>query len=73
MRTDPPEGVPDEFQLVGRVLEDKYRVDAAVDEGGFGIVYRGKHFWRIGPVDRCFLVRARLRRDADRSSSPGRT
>jgi len=50
MRTDPPEGVPDEFQLVGRVLEDKYRVDAAVDEGGFGIVYRGTHLGFDRPI-----------------------
>ena len=35
--------VADPFGVVGRVIADKYRVDAVVAEGGFGVVYRGHH------------------------------
>ena len=34
---------PDPFGLVGATLDGKYRVDAAVAEGGFGVVYRATH------------------------------
>ncbi len=33
----------DRFQLVGSVIDGKYRVDAVVGEGGYGVVYRGHH------------------------------
>jgi serine/threonine-protein kinase len=35
--------VSDPFGLVGQVLESRYRVDACVGEGGFGVVYRATH------------------------------
>ena len=34
---------PDPFQWVGATVDGKYRVDSAIGEGGFGIVYRGHH------------------------------
>ena len=33
----------DPFGLIGTVLENRYRVDACVGEGGFGVVYRATH------------------------------
>ncbi len=33
----------DHFALCGHTLDEKYRVDAFVAEGGFGVVYRGVH------------------------------
>src|SRR5262245_5892465 len=37
------EATRDAFRLVGTVLDGKFRVDKAVAEGGFGVVYRGVH------------------------------
>jgi len=33
----------DPFKLIGTTIEGKYRIDAAVGEGGFGVVYKGFH------------------------------
>ncbi|WP_437671390.1 SUMF1/EgtB/PvdO family nonheme iron enzyme [Sorangium sp. So ce131] len=33
----------DPFGLSGQTIEGKYRVDAVVGDGGFGVVYRGTH------------------------------
>ena len=33
----------DPFQLTDTTIDGKYRIDAVVGEGGFGVVYRGHH------------------------------
>jgi eukaryotic-like serine/threonine-protein kinase len=33
----------DPFGLTGSTIDGKYRVDGVVEEGGFGVVYRGQH------------------------------
>jgi serine/threonine protein kinase len=46
-----PSSVPkDAFALVGTVLQNEYRVDAVIGEGGFGVVYRGVHLGLEQPV-----------------------
>jgi eukaryotic-like serine/threonine-protein kinase len=40
----------DSFGLVGSVLQNEYRVDAVVGEGGFGVVYRGFHLGLEQPI-----------------------
>ncbi len=40
----------DPFALVGAVLQNEYRVDAVVGEGGFGVVYRGLHLGLEQPI-----------------------
>ncbi len=40
----------DPFGLAGTVLEGQYRVDAVVGEGGFGVVYRGRHLSLDQPI-----------------------
>ena len=40
----------DVFELVGSSLHGKYRVDAVVGEGGFGVVYRGFHLSFEQPI-----------------------
>ena len=42
--------VPDPFALRGTILERKYRVDEAVAQGGFGVVYAGHHLGLDTPV-----------------------
>lgn len=41
--SDPIPSLPDPFHLVGTAIEGRYRVDAVIGEGGFGVVYRGWH------------------------------
>jgi serine/threonine protein kinase len=40
----------DPFGLSGTVLEGQYRADAVVGEGGFGVVYRGRHLSLDQPI-----------------------
>jgi eukaryotic-like serine/threonine-protein kinase len=40
----------DPFGLVGTLLEGQYRVDAVVGEGGFGVVYQGRHLSLDQPI-----------------------
>ncbi|NUP14205.1 MAG: protein kinase [Polyangiaceae bacterium] len=42
--------ISDSFQLAGTTIEDRFRVDSVVGEGGFGIVYRGVHLRLEHPV-----------------------
>lgn len=40
----------DPYGLVGQVLDGQFRVDAPIGEGGFSIVYRGRHLGLDEPV-----------------------
>lgn len=40
----------DVFGLVGSVIDQRYRVDSIVGEGGFGVVYRGHHLSFDHPI-----------------------
>jgi eukaryotic-like serine/threonine-protein kinase len=40
----------DSLGLVGTLLERKYRIDARVAEGGFGVVYAGQHIGLAKPL-----------------------
>lgn len=42
--------IPDLFGLVGTILEGQFRVESVVGEGGFGVVYRGRHLGLDQPV-----------------------
>jgi serine/threonine protein kinase len=46
----PPEARRDPFRLVGQTLELRFRVDAEVAEGGFGVVYRAYQIALDRPV-----------------------
>ncbi len=55
----------DPFGLVGQVLADKYRVDAVVGEGGFGVVYRGYHLsFRHQVAIKCLKIPPHFTADA---------
>lgn len=43
-------GGSDEFRLVGRVIDDKFRVERVLGEGGYGVVYAGTHLVLNVPV-----------------------
>jgi serine/threonine protein kinase len=43
-------GLLDPFGLAGTLLEGQYRVDAMVGEGGFGVVYKGRHLSLEQPI-----------------------
>ncbi len=71
--------VEDPFSLIGSTIDGKYRVDAAIGEGGFGIVYRGWHEKFRHPIAiKCLKVPAHFAAPAkqvflDRFNEEGRT
>ncbi len=51
----------DPYGLVGQVLDGQFRVDAAVGEGGFSVVYRGHHLGLDEPVAiKCLKLQGQL-------------
>jgi serine/threonine protein kinase/ABC-type branched-subunit amino acid transport system substrate-binding protein len=46
----PGAAASDPVGLIGTLLEQKYRIDARVAEGGFGVVYRGQHIGLAQPL-----------------------
>ena len=47
----------DMFEIVGTTVADKYKVERAVDEGGFSVVYKAEHtIWRQPVALKCFKV-----------------
>src|SRR6187551_2141749 len=55
----------DAFGLIGATLDDRYRVDAVVGEGGFGIVYRGFHLaFKHAVAIKCLKLPAHFTREA---------
>lgn len=54
----------DSLRLVGSVVERKYRVDRAVAEGGFGVVYQGHHL-ALGVPIALKVLRPSLRVDRE--------
>ncbi|CAN5484071.1 hypothetical protein BH09MYX1_BH09MYX1_45200 [soil metagenome] len=46
----PPVALVDSFGLIGQLLDGQFRVDEAIGEGGFSIVYRGHHMGLDVPV-----------------------
>jgi formylglycine-generating enzyme required for sulfatase activity/serine/threonine protein kinase len=58
---DDTEQPGDVFGLVGTTIDGRYRVDAVVGEGGFGVVYRGWHLkFRDGIAIKCLKLRPDL-------------
>ncbi len=54
----------DPFRLVGTTIEGKYRVDAVIGDGGFGVVYRGVHTGFDEPIAvKCLKIPTTLRRE----------
>lgn len=51
----------DPYGLVGQVLDGQFRVDSAIGEGGFSIVYRGHHLGLGEPVAiKCLKLQGQL-------------
>lgn len=47
--------MPDPLQIVGKTLQDRYRVDASIGEGGYGYVYKAFHIHLEKPIALKFL------------------
>ncbi len=71
--------VEDPFSLIGATIDGKYRVDAPIGEGGFGIVYKGWHQkFRRSIAIKCLKIPAHFAAPAkrvflDRFNEEGRT
>jgi serine/threonine protein kinase len=51
----------DPYGLVGQVLDGQFRVEAAVGEGGFSVVYKGRHIGLDEPIAiKCLKLQAQL-------------
>ncbi len=54
----------DPFGLCGQVIEAQFRIDRAVGEGGFSVVYRGHHLGLDEPVAiKCLKLQSHLETD----------
>ena len=50
----------DALGLIGTVVDQKYKVEAVVGEGGFSVVYRAEHIiWKQPVALKCFSALAR--------------
>ena len=55
----------DPFGIIGSVIDGRYRIDALVGEGGFGVVYRGFHLGFEHPIAvKCLKVPAHFTAEA---------
>ncbi len=55
----------DPLGLVGKTVDDKYRVERLVGEGGFGVVYRAEHaLWKRPVALKCFRILAHVSDEA---------
>lgn len=52
LRGRSPDGGParDPFGLIGQVLDEQFRVESVLGEGGFSVVYRGTHLGLSEPI-----------------------
>lgn len=56
---------PDPVGIVGAILDERYRVEHLVDEGGFGYVYRAEHIlWRKSVAIKLFKSIAGVKHEA---------
>ena len=60
----PPAALADPFAWVGQTIDGKFRVEAVVGEGGFGVVYRATHLGLGEPVAvKCLKIPSALAPD----------
>jgi eukaryotic-like serine/threonine-protein kinase len=55
----------DPLGLIGKLVDEKYRVERLVGEGGFGVVYRAEHaLWKRPVALKCFRILAHITDEA---------